>query len=57
MWGPQISKIDFQRWYTNVKLIVEDFEIEIVALINSEADMNCIQKWLIPVKYYEKIGQ
>ena len=39
-----ISKIDFQRWYTNVKIIVEDFEMEIVALIDSGADMNCIQE-------------
>ena len=52
-----ISKIDFQRWYTNVKLIVEDFEIEIVALIDSGADMNCIQEGIIPTKYYEKTGQ
>ena len=29
----------------------------IVALIDSEADMNCIQEWLIPVKYYEQTGQ
>ena len=31
--------------------------MEIVALIDSGADMNCIQEGLIPVKYYEKIGQ
>ena len=39
-----ITKIDFQRWYTNIKLIVEDFEMEIVALIYSGADMNCNQE-------------
>ena len=52
-----ISKIDFQIWYTNVKLIVKDFEMEIVVLIDLGADMNCIQEGLIPIKYYEKIGQ
>ena len=31
--------------------------MEIVALIDSEAYMNCIQEGLIPVKYYEQIGQ
>ena len=31
--------------------------MEIVALIDSGADMNCIQEGLIPVKYYEKTGQ
>ena len=33
-----ITKIDFQIWYTNMKLIVEDFEMEIVALIDSGAE-------------------
>ena len=31
--------------------------MEIVALIDSEAYMNCIQEGLIPVKYYEQTGQ
>ena len=52
-----ITKIDFQRWYTNIKLIIEDFEMEIVALIDSRADMNCIQEGLISVKYHEQTGQ
>ena len=46
-----ISKIDYQIWYTNIKLIVEDFEMKIVVLIDSRADMNCIQEGLIPTKY------
>ena len=36
---------------------IEDFEMEIVVLIDLGADMNCIQEGLIPIKYYEKIGQ
>ena len=52
-----ISKIDFQRWYTSVRLIVEDFEVEMVALVDSRVDMNCIQEEIIPTQYYEKIGQ
>ena len=31
--------------------------MEIVALIDSGAYMNCIQERLIPVKYYEQTGQ
>ena len=31
--------------------------MEIVALIDSGADMNCIQEGLIPIKYYEKTWQ
>ena len=42
-----ISKIDFQRWYTNVKVIIEDFKVEMTTLIDSEVDMNCIQEGLI----------
>ena len=52
-----ISKIDFQRRYTNVKVIIEDFEVEMIILIDSGADMNCIQEGLIPIQYYEKTGQ
>ena len=43
-----ISKIDFQRWYTNVKVIIEDFKVEMTTLIDSEVDMNYIQEGLIP---------
>ena len=39
-----ISKIDFQRWYINVKVMIEDFEVEMIALIDLGADMNCIKK-------------
>ena len=39
-----ISKKDFQILYTNVKVIIEDFEVEMIALIDLGADMNCIKK-------------
>ena len=38
-------------------VIIEDFEVKMVALIDSRANMNCIQEGLIPTQYYEKIGQ
>ena len=53
----KITKIDFQIWYTNIKLIVDDFEMEIVALIDLGANMNYIQEGLIPIKYYEQTRQ
>ena len=37
--------------------MIEDFEVEMVALIDSGADMNCIQEGLIPTQYYENTGQ
>ena len=38
-------------------VIIEDFEVKMVALIDSRANMNCIQEGLIPTQYYEKIGK
>ena len=40
-----------------MKVIIEDFEVEMIASIDSGTDMNCIQEGLIPVKYYEQTGQ
>ena len=45
-----ISKIYFQRWYTNVKVIIEDFEVEMTTLIDLGANMNCSKKWLNPTQ-------
>jgi hypothetical protein len=42
------------RWHTNVKLIIDDHEIEVIVLVDTGADLNCIQEGLIPTKYFEK---
>lgn len=39
-----VTKINFQRWYIQIRLVVEDFELEIVALVDSGADVNCIRR-------------
>jgi hypothetical protein len=40
-----IDKINFQKWYVEVILIINaEFQITAVALIDSDADMNCIQE-------------
>ena len=52
-----ISKITFQKWYSIVTLIVEDFSTNIVALIDSGADVNCIKRGIIPTKYCEKTNE
>jgi hypothetical protein len=40
-----IDKIIFQKWCVEVTLIINDeFQITTVALIDSGADMNCIQE-------------
>jgi hypothetical protein len=40
-----IDRIIFQKWYVEVTLIINaEFQIITVALLNSGADINCIQK-------------
>ena len=49
-----IDRMIFQKWYTEITLVVhKEFQIIVVALVDSGADMNCIQEGLIPSKYYE----
>jgi len=43
-----IDRIIFKKWYVEVTLITT------IALLDSGADMNCIQEGIIPTKYYEK---
>ena len=49
-----LNKITHVRWHINVKLIIEDHEIEVIVLVDIGADLNCIQEGLIPTKYFEK---
>ena len=50
-----IDRVIFQKWHTEVTLVINiEFSLTEVALIDSEAGMNCIQEGLIPLKYYEK---
>ena len=40
-----ISRIDFEKWHSKVKFVIsKDFEFEVIALIDSGADLNCIQE-------------
>jgi len=52
-----ISKITFQKWFSIVTLVVEDFSTNTVALIDSGADVNCIKKGIVPTKYCEKSNE
>ena len=47
-----------QRWYTKIILKINpDFQSTFIALIDSGADMNCIQERLIPIVYFVKTSQ
>ena len=52
-----ISKITFQKWYSIVTLMVEDFTVNPIALIDSVADLNCIRKGVVPTKYCDRTNE
>ena len=49
-----LDKIRIRKWYSKVTIVIEDFHLETIALIDSGADLNCIQEGLIPTKYFHK---
>ena len=50
-----INRINFQKWHSKVRIVIsKDFEFEVIALIDSGADLNCIQEGIIPSKYFKK---
>ncbi|GAV70205.1 hypothetical protein CFOL_v3_13703, partial [Cephalotus follicularis] len=53
-----IERITYQIWHINISIVIQDsFKLQTVALIDSGAQMNCIQKGLIPTKFFEKTKQ
>ncbi|GAV92364.1 LOW QUALITY PROTEIN: zf-CCHC domain-containing protein, partial [Cephalotus follicularis] len=52
-----IERITYQKWHVNITVTIQDsFKLQTIALIDSGAQMNCIQE-LIPTKYFEKTKQ
>ena len=50
-----INKVYPPRWYTKVHIVIaHDYSFDTVALIDTGADLNCIQEGLVPSKYFEK---
>jgi regulator of replication initiation timing len=53
-----INKVCPPKWYAKVHIVVaQDYAFDVIALIDSGADLNCIQEGLIPRKYFEKSTQ
>ena len=53
-----ITIIEKQRWYTIITLKIDpDYQSTFIALIDSGADLNCIQERLIPTTYFVKTSQ
>ena len=50
-----ITRIKFHKWHSKVRIVIsKDFKFEVIALIDSGADLNCIQEGIIPSKYFKK---
>jgi hypothetical protein len=50
-----INKICPPRWYVKVHIIIaSDYVFDVIVLIDSGADLNCIHEGLIPSRYFEK---
>ena len=50
-----VHKLIPLKWFTKVKIVVSpNYHFTVIAMIDSGADMNCIQEGLIPSKYFEK---
>jgi hypothetical protein len=53
-----INKIILPKWYAKVHIVVaQDYAFDVIALIDSGADLNCIQESLISSKYFEKFTE
>jgi hypothetical protein len=49
------NKVFPPKWYTKVHIIVaKDYAFNDIALIDTGADLNCIQEGLVPSRYFEK---
>ncbi|GAV92540.1 RVP domain-containing protein [Cephalotus follicularis] len=53
-----IERITYQNWNININITIQDsFKLQTIALIDSGAQINCIQEELIPTKFFEKTEQ
>jgi hypothetical protein len=53
-----INKVCPPKWYAKIHIVVAQYyTFDVIALIDSGTDLNCIQEGLIPSKYFEKSNQ
>jgi len=52
-----INKIKIQKFYINIKIIINDFFLDMMALFDTGADSNFILEGLIPTKFFEKTSE
>jgi len=49
-----ISNVTFQKWYSVITLVVNDFSMNAVPLIDSGVDQNSIKAGIVPTKFCER---
>jgi len=52
-----INKIKIQKSYINIRININDFVLEFMALFDTKADSNCILEGLIPTNLFEKTSE
>ncbi|KAH1203540.1 hypothetical protein GmHk_17G049760 [Glycine max] len=52
-----INKIKIQKFYINIRIIINDFVLDTMALFDTRADSNCILEGLVPTKFFEKTSK
>ena len=52
-----INKIKIQKFYINIRIIINDFVLDTMALFDIEVDSNYILEGLVPTKFFEKTSK
>ncbi|KAG4921784.1 hypothetical protein JHK82_050728 [Glycine max] len=52
-----INKIKIQKFYINIRIIINDFFLDTMVLFDTRADSNCILEGLVPTKFFEKTSE
>ncbi|KAL4187613.1 hypothetical protein AMTRI_Chr09g39880 [Amborella trichopoda] len=53
-----LNKVITQKWFVLVKIVVNnEYDFQCLALIDSGADLNCLNEGLVPTKYFSKTTQ
>ena len=51
------NKIKIQKFYVNIRIIINYFVLDTMALFDTGANSNCILEGLVPTKFFEKTSE
>ncbi|KAL4181304.1 hypothetical protein AMTRI_Chr12g236580 [Amborella trichopoda] len=53
-----LNKVITQKWFVLITIVINDeYEFQSLALVDSCADLNCLNEGLVPTKYFDKTTQ